>query len=184
VTSKAQFVRLYQEGVFGNRAPTWNHVEDIPWCMKTCPADKKFHIRNRVAGGPTHYDLDIIQVFDRWCDLEDEGVNPATLYVSEMAPHHLGTAQGEVQRSVNFIDLTITTGKLPMRQALLTDYTTFVTGLRAEMLLRYFMNARSYEWLEYLFEDFPDHTVEFTCFSKCWGTEPGYNTVFWEVRKY
>jgi len=178
VTSKAQFVRRYQAGEFGNAAPTWDTPGDIVRAKTRMKS--RFHLRCRIAGGPTYYDLPWYKV----CSLWRQQADPSKWYVSEMAPHHLGTAQGEVQRSVNHLDLTITTGKLPMREALLTDYTTFVTGLRAVMLLRHFMNDKSYEWLEYLLETYPDHVVEFTCFSRCWGTVPGYNTVFWETRLY
>ena len=176
VTNKAQFVRLYQQGEFGNRSPTWGAIPDLLRCQSR--EGSQFHLRSRITGGLTYYGLTWVDALYKW-RMQD---NPRNWYVSEMAPHHLGTIQGEVRESPNFVDLTVTTGKLPMREALLTDYTTHLTGLRAIMVLRYHMNHKSYEWLQWLFEGYPNHTVEFTCFSKCWGTEPGYNTVFWEVR--
>jgi len=193
VTSKAQFVKLYQDGVFGNRAPTWNSLDrwydwwtaehfDAPESAITY---RRFHVRNRVANGKTFYNLgpDFNSVVTAWNRLVCE-YGPGTAYISEMAPHHLGTAQGEVQRSVHHLDLTITTGRLPMREALLTDYTTFVQGLRADILLRHFMDPPSYEWLQYLLDTYVDHVVEFSCFSRPWGTVPNRNTVFWETRLY
>ena len=57
-------------------------------------------------------------------------------------------------------------------------------GLSATQILQAKMNDLSWQWLNYLLEEYPDHVVEFSCFSKCWGTVPGYNTVFWEVRRY
>jgi len=179
VLTKADFVRRYQAGEFGNRAPTWDTPESF--CRSKTRLGATFHLRCRAAGGPTYYGLDWIDVMSLW-RFQD---SPKDWYCSAMAPHaEYGTAQGEVQRSVNWIDLTITTGRFPMREALLTDYTTLVQGLRAISLLRHFMDPPSYEWLEYLLDTYPGHVVEFSCFSRPWGTIPGMNTVFWEVRQY
>ena len=179
VTSKADFVSRYQEGVFGNRAPTWDSLPDLLRCQSR--GGSQFHLRSRIVGGPTYYGLAWVDAVHEW-RMQD---NPNDWYCSAMAPHaEYGTAQGEVQRSVNHLDLTITTGKVPMREALLTDYTTFVQGLRADMLLRHFMDPPSYEWLQYLLDTYIDHVVEFSCFSRPWGTVPGMNTVVWEVRQY
>ncbi len=178
VTNKKDFVRRFMSGEFGNRAPVWDEPPGI------LNYERFYHIRNRIAGGPTLYNVYPYELYESWVRMGIINGGYDTLYVSEMAPHYLGTVQGEVRESVNHVDLTITTGKLPMREALATDYTTFLTGLRAIMLLRHFMNHKSYEWLQWLFEGYPDHVIEFTCFSECWGTEPGYNTIFWETRLY
>ena len=67
VNSKHDFVRRYWEGEFGNGAPTWNTLAD--WARETNDSDNPevlhdlerkgvlYHVRNRVAGGPTHYDV-------------------------------------------------------------------------------------------------------------------------------
>ena len=104
-------------------------------------------------------------------------------YISAMAPHHRGTIQGEVQRGYWGLDLTWTWAKLPMREALKKE-TFHMKGLGAQDWLDHYMNDLSFQWLGYLLEAYPDHVVEFTCFNTCWGTVPGHNTVFWEVREY
>jgi hypothetical protein len=57
-------------------------------------------------------------------------------------------------------------------------------GLKAKMLLEHYLDAPSYNWLLGLLEWYPDHVVEFSCYGKKWGTVPGFNTIYWEVRKY
>ena len=42
----------------------------------------------------------------------------------------------------------------------------------------------SVEWIYELLENYPDHVIEFNCFTEPWGTLPGYNVVFWEGRSY
>jgi hypothetical protein len=59
-----------------------------------------------------------------------------------------------------------------------------VGGIIAVSLLRYYLCPQSYDWLQYLFDAYPDHIVEFSTYSVEWGTVPGHNTVFWEIRQY
>ena len=100
-----------------------------------------------------------------------------------MAPTELTTFQGEARIGPYGLDLTYTTVKKPMRDALKEESHTSV-GLTAALRCSVFMNERSSEWFTHLLRAYDDHVVEFSCYSKCWGTIEGYNTVFWEVRKY
>jgi len=70
-----------------------------------------------------------------------------------------------------------------MRDAL-REKATMVQGLRAKMLLQRHLDQNSLEWLAHLLKAYRDHVVEFTAYDHCWGTVEGYNTLFWEVRKY
>lgn len=105
------------------------------------------------------------------------------LYISAMAPTERTVAQGEVLNSEQGLTLRFSRVKKPMREALAEEERT-VVGLRAYFFLQTFCNAKSWEWLKVLLERYPDHVVEFSCYEVCWGTEPGYNTVYWEVRRY
>lgn len=42
----------------------------------------------------------------------------------------------------------------------------------------------SYDDLQVLFEEYPDHVVEFTCYDCFYGILKGRNSVIWEVRNY
>lgn len=180
VLTKADFVRRYKAGEFGNASPTWNNLSDF----LVTGGHGKFHIRNRIANGPTWYNLDAGELMFKWAELVAQGVKPDELYISAMAPHHLNVIQGEVQRSAKHLDLFYSAvPNKPMRDAL-AECAHQVHGATARLLLRFYLNQRSYEWMEWLLAEYPDHVVEFSVFQKCWGTVPGHNCVFWEVRKY
>lgn len=180
VQNKGDFVSRYQAGEFGNRALTWPDATQY----LASHYMGLVHIRNRVAGGPTYYNLSYQEAYPKWEQLVDSGIDPATLYISAMAPHHLNVIQGEVIRSHRHLDLYYTLEPdLPMRDALAKSAKQ-VYGVTARSILRTYLNQRSYDWMEYLLDQYPGHVVEFSVFGRCWGTVPGYNTVFWEVRKY
>lgn len=180
VLTKGDFVRRYKAGEFGNASITWNSVPEY------LASDYKYpvHFRNRVANGLTWYNVEWQHAVPLYARILSEGVKSDDIYVSAMAPHHLNVIQGEVQRSNKHIDLFYSTAPdVPMRDAL-NQGAQQVHGATARLLLRFYLNQRSYEWLEWLLDSYPNHVVEFSVFQKCWGTIPGHNTVFWEVRKY
>ncbi len=175
VTSKHNFVGRYMAGEFGNRAPSWNTIKEF----KTAKYRGLVHLRNRVAGGPTYYDLRPQAALEKW----EWQANPKSWYCSAMAPTLKTLIQGEVQRGTAGIEFYYSTMALPMRQALAVSAQT-AYGIKALSLLDISVNAISYEWLMLLLERYPDHVVEFSAYGCCWGTVPGYNAVYWEVRKY
>jgi hypothetical protein len=64
VLSKRDFVRRYSQGEFGNASPTWNHVSD--WGRAGYKG--LVHIRNRIAGEQTWYDVPYHLVLDTWIE--------------------------------------------------------------------------------------------------------------------
>ena len=181
VLTKKDFVRRYALGEFGNASPTWNTyqewADDRGWRYGDL-----FHIRNRVAGAKTWYDVPWFSLRPSWYRAYEE-CGAGNLYISAMAPTECTILQGEVQRGLWGLDLHYTTVKKPMRDALATSSHS-VRGIIATLILRQYLNQLSYLWLEYLLEEYPNHVVEFSVYSKCWGTVPGFNTVFWEIRNY
>lgn len=182
VLTKTDFVRRYKEGEFGNAAPTWNDFSDLAqWLLhRGLDHTYRFHLRNRKAGGDTFYNLTYPQLGRHWNGLADR----SQWYISMMCPHEHNLIQGEVMQTPNGLYLYYSTlaGK-PMRDALLASGRE-AKGLKAKCMLEYYMNGNSYEWLQALLERYPDHVVEFTTLSKNWGTVPGFNTLYWETRKY
>lgn len=174
VLSKADFARRYKEGEFGNASPTWDTVDEF------CKSDRNgiFHLRNRRSGGPTLYNTNWHEIVDVAASMPEED-----FYVSEMAPHHLGTIQGEVSATPEGLYLMWTWAKKPMRESL-ADTRFHYLGLETVLILQHYFNPLSFDWLLVLLDRYPDHVVEFSCFSQNWGTLPRYNVVFWEVRKY
>lgn len=185
VKSKSEFVTRYEKGEFGNRPPTWNSVKE--WYLdrakgiKHCFDGRLYHLRNRIAGGPTHYNLECWRLYD-WFN-GTEWVKEANWYVSEMAPTLLTTIQGEVQRNELGLYLKYSDLALTMREALVKRELTAV-NLQAKLILQNHLDNNSYEWLQYLLDTYDNHVIEFSTYSKCWGIIPRFNTVFWEVRMY
>jgi len=180
VRTKSDFVKRYRAGEFGNCSPTWDSLEDYLHSGYEGP----LHIRNRVAGGPTWYDIrcDAVEVW--WWGIIFSGEARETdLYISAMAPTDLTLFQGEVQRGMRGLDLHYTTVAKPMRTALVEE-SHQVSGAVATALLHHYLDSRSQDWLEYLLETYIDHVIELSTYDVPWGTVPGYNTCFWEVRLY
>ncbi len=185
VTSKKDFVRRYQRGEFGNRSPTWETV--LGWMndpnghgTRGWNGPKLYHLRNRVAGGDTYYNLTANQLIARIPNIQGSIDN---YYVSEMAPTDRTLIQGEVQRQVSGLYLRYSTVKAPMREALGSSQ-EHTWGLQSKIILQNYLCPSSYYWLEYLLDTYKSHVIEFSTYSVNWGTVPGVNTVWWEVRKY
>lgn len=184
VKTKHDFVRRYKRGEFGNASPTWNNISEVKRDPRanTLNPSGRWHIRNRIAGGPTWYNVSTHDLDTMWVQACGK-VGPENLYISCMAPHDRGTLQGEICRSDRFYDLTYTLIKKPMREAL-AEMSIFQSGIGAIGIVRHYMDDPSYLALNELFDEYPGHTIEFSCFEIPWGTIPNRNTVFWEVRAY
>jgi hypothetical protein len=182
VLTKADFVARYREGEFGNASPTWDSVEEF---LANPPMGdgQKYHLRNRVTGGPTWYNIDEDAVEFCYYMFLEKGVEAGDLYVSAMAPTELTLIQGEVQRGIWGLDLYYSQVRKPMRDAL-REQSRSVSGIISNWLLQHYLCPASYEWLQYLLDSYPNHVVEFSTYDTEWGTVPGYNTVWWEVRAY
>lgn len=184
VLTKRDFVRRYSEGQFGNASPTWDNYAEWFGSNAFAPTNPKqlYHIRNRIKGGPTRYDVPFYSMWGTWIKACEEQ-HEKDLYISAMAPTEKTLIQGEVMRAPWGLYLYYSTIKKPMRDAL-QEQSHSVSGIIASLLLRDYLCPKSYEWLEHLLDVYPNHVVEFSIYSTEWGTIPGFNTVFWEVRKY
>jgi hypothetical protein len=183
VLNKKDFVERYKAGEFGNCAPTWNSLTD--WMEEGSPFYLgTFHIRNRIAGAPTFYSIPGHALEEMWNAVIRDGLKESDLYISAMAPHEHSTIQGELMQSERgSLDLFYSTLKEPMRGALLKD-SHRAMGITCLGILRTYLCPKSYDWLQILLSRYPEHVIEFSSFSVEWGTLPGYNTCFWEVRQY
>lgn len=186
VLTKADFVRRFMDNEFGNRGPVWNNWLEYSIANLGASKSTLYHIRNRIAGGPTWYNVPRWQMADQWlvaCNM----VPQEQLYIAEMAPTELTLIQGEVyQRATTDINqcglyLNYSLVKKPMRDAL-KEQSLEAQGLLASQILQHYMDRASWEWLNELFLRYDGHVVEFSCYSKFWGTVSRRNTVIWEVR--
>lgn len=184
VCTKQDFARRYQAGEFGNRSPTWDSLEHMEreGILEYARPNTLFHVRNRIPGDKTWYNVSVEDLADTWHSAA-ELVSEKMLYVSEMAPTSRTLIQGEVQRQARGLHLRYTRVRKPMREALLS-HQDHQWGLVAKLLLEKYLDQKSIEWMWYLLDTYDNHVVEFSTYGRCWGTVPGMNTVFWEVRNY
>lgn len=188
VLTKADFVRRYMVGEFGNASPTWPNVSEWyasdHWNKPPHNETKLYNLRNWRLGGRCLYDLEPEQIIRYGKTLVREE-SDGQFYVSAMAPSHATLIQGEVLWDKQYPEMALTYShvRAPMRDALRESCLTAL-GLRARLLLRHFLCSNSHAWLFHLFKTYPEHVIEFSVYDRFWGTVPRFNTVFWEVRKY
>jgi hypothetical protein len=186
VCNKSDFVRRYQNGEFGNASISWPSV--AAWVeadeQQGGERDKNlYHMRNRIAGGPTMYNLhrNELKRFSQapWAQRPN-------WYVSMMAPHDETVIQGELRLAPCGLEVFYSDTREPMRPSLLSPRARTVQGLTAVGLLRRSMDPGSFDWVQELLVNYPGHTIEFSVFRRPWGTLAGlgYRTVIWEVRFY
>lgn len=176
ILSKQQFVREYQKGTFGNRAPTWQSLFEF----LASDYNGLVHIRNRVAGGPTWYDVKAEDV-ENVCKTLQLDLN--SYYFSGMAPTEKTLIQGEVMQSDKGLYFYYSRIKKPMRDSL-KEGGKEAFGLVARSLLFCAMDPVSWDWLNVLLERYTNHVIEVSVYDCWWGTIPNRNCIVWEVRKY
>lgn len=179
VRTKKDFVERYINGEFGNASLSWPTYEEF---VASGYSSGPIHFRNKIPGGPTHYNVDPLNTLILARELEFNGTLK-NYYISAMAPHDKGLIQGEVSGGFADLYLYYNLQKLPMREAFAVER-RFAAGIKARVILQRFMDGNSWEWLNQLLVNYPDHVVEFSTFEIEWGTVPHFNTVFWEVRRY
>lgn len=183
VITKRDFVERFDQGEFGNKLPTWDCIDSLVCDYssgKVADVDL-VHIRNRIAGGRTWYNVPMKYVGDVYrSEVIASGLAPHQVYFSLMAPTARTLFQGEVMQSEHSLELYWTNVAKPMRDAL-AERAYRDSGIIAVSLLRYYLDAPSFDWLQALLERYPGHVVEFSAYSVCCGTL-GLNTIFWEVR--
>ena len=190
VSTKTNFSKRYRAREFGNGSPTWDTFEEFEEHSKIyktaheASQSPKYHLRGRVAGSETHYNLSAWHIYAEWA----KKPNKHEWYCSAMAPTEKTLFQGEIRQADinegrNGWDLYYSCQRKTMREALATDGKN-VSGTTAQILLEHFLPVRDLEWLMGLLERYPNHVVEFSTYSVEFGTVPGFNTLFWEVRNY
>jgi hypothetical protein len=185
VLTKRDFVRRYAAGEFGNASPTWTRLEQFAQHCATEESWGLYHLRNGVvAGGVTYYKQERAEALWRWANVE----RPGDWYCSVQVPPEVEAAlviQGEVQQAMGErcgLDLSYTRVAKPMRTALREDAHS-VSGIMALSLLQVSLSPCDYDWLNVLLDRYPQHVIEFSAYTRRWGTLD-QRTIIWEVRNY
>lgn len=188
VLTKTDFVQRYIQGEFGNASPSWSTPKQFlheEWKYTArLPEDKRpvYSLRASRASAKTLYNLPTEELLFHWVNLIQDG--DMGWYASQMAPTKDTVFNAELYVCPEKgLRLFYSTGPHTMRDGLKLNGRE-ITGLTAKVFLQTQMPHRDYEWLMYLLEEgYPDHVVEFTTYSKTFGTVPGFKSVYWEVRK-
>jgi len=126
------------------------------------------------------YDLSQYEVCEKWADTE----NHEQWYASQMIPTEEHTLiNAEVMRTETGLYLYYSTIREPMRPSLQKGG-QHVWGLQAHMILKGFLCANSWSWLNHLLDTYVNHVVELTALDIFFGVIPNYNSLFWECRRY
>lgn len=185
VKNKAEFFKLWMEGVLGNRTRLWKDP------FQALEEARKFGIKEigfrevRQAGTAGA---------GKWEKVDRELILPTALrwkgegrkfLMDDACPNEKIIFQGEVCRTYRglegFLD---TTGHMPMRPAMAAGNMKHYSPAATIHLIEKFMDASSQEDLWALLDLYPDAAVEFSTFSVNVGIFPHRNTLFWETRNY
>jgi len=187
IKDKEDYYFLYEKGFFGNKALTWNSVEEIAkskWDKLICIRGKRGIPRSK-----SRFNFTFEETINYLNELEREGIPREKMTFNQSMPDENLTIQGEVTRegklvgrSADYIYLTYSTIKEPMNLALEKE-TLYMQGLNALFKIKGVMDAPSYDNLNELFELFPESVIEFSCYDIPVGNLKR-NTIFWEVRNY
>jgi len=180
IKNKLEMYRRYEDMEFGNQFPCWKTVREM---LDSDVPDGCLNIRHKTLGlsGFLYMNLSREEALSI---IQEKGFSESNIHLTagDQRDSKFRTFQGEVQEDEHGWSLHYSCLREPMRPAL-SKAGKYAHGLQARQLLRHYMDPPSYENLINLFDRFPGHAVEFTCFSRGVGVL-GWNTVFWEVRDY
>jgi len=187
VLTKAQNRVNFERGAYGNNLRTWRSPAEVHAAGYTGLLVSRYD----VPGSPfCRYHIPSEQAQAVWNELLSRGAQPHLLYFNEQLQDQARfmRLQGEFYDGVLALgepapSLYYTLEKALMREALALG-AQHVFGWPAELRVREAMTPSSYEDFLAVRDLYPDHVIEFTVLSKCWGTTPGRNAVVWECRRY
>jgi hypothetical protein len=178
IESKKQFYPLWKGLALGNRIQMFDNIDEF--------INSKFNgnisIRYREIGSPYKaFYVPADEVLNKVDDFVNHGAIKSLFSFNEATPDHRLILQGEVQY-LDKLTLTYNTQQCSMKQAMINPLAA--TGLRAKMMLEYFMNPNSFDMIRDLFEIYCDSVIEFGIYNVNLGVIPNHNVIIWEVRDY
>ncbi len=184
ILNKMENYALYEAGLFGNKAMTWNSYEEIlqnGWKGGVCMRSKKGIARSEVKYNVSLKELPKHIDDWKWLGIPEEMIS----FNQSMPDKHL-ILQGEILREGELFCLYYSTVKKPMNLALKERSGEIIGSEEVREVLMQKLVKESYADLENLLTEFPHSVVEFSAYSIPVGNlaDTGRNTVFWEVRNY
>ena len=187
--NKQESYDLYFAGKLGNHLQFWQTTDDYFSDIIMGRVSKDFPVALRTISTPgiqlPRYCVkslysDVLEIIELWTT--QYNIKEYQITLNELANQEDITFQGEIKRSERYYDLTYTYVKKPMRSAF-QDQMLHAHGLKVKQLIKRFMDDVSYDNLQDIFLQYPEVTIEFTCFNNAVGNLK-WNTVFWEIREF
>ena len=180
ILSKEIAYKIYNQGILFNRLRVWDSVDEL------LKSHYKGTVSIRYKGGSRGsgfyaYNVPVSRVRRIVKEWQANGAKLNKIVFNESAPDEHLVIQGEVTRDPD-LELFYSREKKKMNIALKNGFS--VKGLKAKLLLKYFMDETSYDELMALLDIFPKHVIEFSTYSINLGILPHRNTIIWEIRKY
>lgn len=195
IRNKRKFFELWEAGVLGNRTRLWRDPE-AAWSWGEWQSARRGlphnllipeigfrEIRKPGSAGAGKWEKVpwscVFETADRW---KAEG---REFVMDDGVPNEKQTLMGEIVRTERGMEGFITLATpLPMRPAMAAGLMKHRSYLETRLLLETYMDPSSRDDLDQILELYPDHAVEFSCFSVNVGILPHRNTMFWETRLY
>jgi hypothetical protein len=181
IASKNEFMPLWNAGRLGNKPRTW------PDLASALESDYRgcFSCRDgRADSRLTRYGVPYAKLIDVVAEMESQGAR--WVHFNESAPDERLLIQGEYQ------DGMIMPAENPRNKYLMwsTEQTQMkrvkqwhhTEGSASVAILRSYLNDNSWDDLQVLLEQYPNHIIEFSAYECFVGNLPGRNTLIWEVR--
>lgn len=178
IRSKAEFFRLWEAGVLGNRTNLWRDPNDA--FISGAPEIGFREVGK--SGGGAWTKVPRMDVYATAADWHKLGRN---FIMDDGCPDEHRGLQGEICRTYRglegFLDVG---GGLPMRSAMAAGHFRSYSPTEVLALVEQFMDPSSKDDLFLLLDQYPDATIEFSTFRVDVGVFPNRNTLFWETRNY
>jgi len=175
---------LLRKGLLGNTLRTWSSFNDLITDPEFEGDVGALRLKSTPGVRPPDYcvplRLSALAVLaQEWNGL---GIPSSLIVFCETDSTYRSTIKGEVYLNQGGVSL-----RYSFLQGFLNDVlkeqSLLAEGLKAQMILKTYMDHPSYENLMHLLDTYEDGIVEFTCYDQIVG-DLGWNTVFWELRNY
>jgi len=186
ICSKAESVRLYESGFFGNKGLTWQTLADY-YCSGYAGA-VVLRYRDPVGGGgPCFYDLHGPEMVRKAVKVaKRRGYDEKHIWINAQMPDHAIVAQGEYWVAETYSlapDLFYCSDEKHQMRVALQTCSKHVSQVVADDVFRRHMTPAGWANFKWLREAFPGHVLEISLYNEPVGLLR-WNSVVWEVRSY
>jgi hypothetical protein len=180
ITSKRQFLRLWEEGTFGNKPNTWRKIDEAE--QSGFAGEVALRYAGSLNKAPHLVMASVSSLRAAMEELKAQGWQEKDFFVSEVIPAPLYAINGEVIALPEGLFLTYSTVPALMRESLRLGAKN-VSGLTAKIVLSTLLEPQDLDYLHEILASYPEHAVEFSGLGQPVGSLKR-RLIIWEVRFY